>query len=183
MIGDSVPWKEELLKVAQTLERRTAQRRWTERTSFLVERDVMNAGYAIRRLNEARKISDELATDTVMARQHRLLGRPVDIWNRHEFYEHYDMEQPETVQLTLSEFCNQVIHSWVWMLSATQDPPHRFDGIYVSSDRARKRHVYFFAAPTLVHLFREVGLDDIVSMQMRRDHNGDRHIIKASRNY
>ncbi len=137
MIWDSVPWKEDLLRVADSLERRTTQRRWCERTSFLVERDVMNGAYALRKLNEARKISDELAAETFAAREHLLLGRPVDIWNRHDFYEHYDMEHPQPVQLALADFYNQVIHSWVWMLSGAEEPPHLFDGIYVSSDRRR----------------------------------------------
>jgi hypothetical protein len=141
----------------------------------------MNAAYAVRKLNEARKISDELAAATVAAREHLLLGRPVDIWNRHEFYEHYDMEHPQPVELALADFCNQVIHSWVWMLSVADEPPHLFDGIYVSSDRKRKSRVYFLAASTLVRVFRTVGHDDIVFSQMQRDSNGDMHIVKASR--
>jgi hypothetical protein len=183
VIGDSIPWKEDLLRIATSLERRTTQRRWTERTYFLVERDVMNAGYVVRKLGEARKISDELAAERIPARRHALLGRPVDIWSRHEFYEHYDMEHPQTVHLTLTEFCNQVIHSWVWMLSATEEPPHLFDGIYVSSDWGRKRSVYFVAADTLIALFRAIGHDDVVYSQMQRDSAGDMQIIKTSRNH
>ncbi len=92
------------------------------------------------------------------------------------------MKNPQTVELTVTEFCNQVIHSWIWMLSAAEEHPHLFDGIYVSSDRARKRHVYFIAADNLIGLFRAVGQDDIVFMQMQRDGNGDMRVIKASRN-
>lgn len=183
MISDPIPWKEDLLRIAKSLEQRTRQRRWSERTSFLVERDVMNGAYAVRKLNEARRISDELTAETVAARQHSLVGRPVDIWNRHEFYEHYDMQHPQAVRLTLTEFCNQLIHSWVWMLSATEDHPHLFDGVYVSSDWARKRYVYFIGADSLIRLFRAVGLDDIVSTQMQRDVNGDMHIVRASRGH
>lgn len=181
MIGDSVPWKEDLLRVADSPERRTTQRRWTERTSFLVERDVMNAAYAVRKLNEARKISDELAGETVTAREHLLLGKPVDIWDRDAFYEHYDMEHTPSVELALADFYNQVIHSWVWTLSGAEEPPHLFDGIYVSSDRKRKSRVYFLAADTLVRVFRAVGHDDIVSTTMQRDGTGEMRIVKASR--
>lgn len=90
--------------------------------SFLVERDVMAAAYAVRELNQARRISNELAAETVSAHEHLLVGRPVDIWNRHEFYEHYDTENPQQVELSLADFCNQVIHSWVWMLSGAEEP-------------------------------------------------------------
>ena len=50
VISDSIPWKDELLKIADRLERRKVQRRWVERTSFLVERDIMISAYALRKL-------------------------------------------------------------------------------------------------------------------------------------
>lgn len=91
------------------------------------------------------------------------------------------MEYPQPVELALADFYNQVIHSWVWMLSGAEEPPHLFDGIYVSSDRKRRSRVYFLAADTLVRVFRAEGHDDIVSSEMQRDSNGDMHITKASR--
>lgn len=180
MISDSVPWKEELLRVAQSIERRTTQRRWTERTSFLVERDLMNAGYALRRLNEARKISDELAAERVTVQRHDLVRGPIDIWNRHEFWEHFDMENSQPVDLTLTEFSNQLIHSWVWSLSATDSAPHRFDGVWVSSDWASKNFLYFVSVDTLIRLFRAVGLDDVAEVQYRWGRDGVMRVVKAT---
>ena len=121
----------------------------------------MNAGYALRRLNEARKISDELAAERVTVQRHNLVRGPVDILSRHEFREHFDMENPQPVDLTLTEFSNQLIHNWVWSLSATESAPHRFDGVWVSSDWASKNCLYFVNAGTLILLFRAVGLDDV----------------------
>jgi len=141
----------------------------------------MNAAYAIRKLTEARKISDGMAAETVRARRHPLTARPVDIWNRDNFLEHYDMQQTQLVRLKLSEFCNQVIHSWVFMRSVTGTSPHRFDGVYVSSDRARKMHVDFISADALVKVIRGVGLDNIVSLRWQRDPNGDIRITEAIR--
>ena len=63
MISDSFPWREELLRVAGRLEKRKAQRRWTERTMFLVERDIMISAYAIRKLKEANKIPTACGTN------------------------------------------------------------------------------------------------------------------------
>lgn len=181
MISDSVPWKEELLRVAQSIERRTTQRRWTERTSFLVERDLMNAGYALRRLNEARKVSDELAAQRITVLRHILARGPIDIWNRHEFWKHFDMQNPEPVDLTLTEFSNQLIHSWVWSLSAAEDAAQGFDGVWVSSDWASKTCLYFISAETLIGLFRAVGLDDVVEVQYQRGGDGVMRVVKASR--
>lgn len=182
VINDSVPWKEDLLRVALALEQRTTQRRWTERTSYLVERDIMIGAYAIRRLDESRKISDQLRSKSVRVRRYDLKGKPLDVWTRHEFYEHYDMGLATEVDLSLGDFCNQVIHSWIWALSATERQPRRFDGVFVSSDRARKLHLYFLSAATLIELFRAVGGDDIVQVVYRHDREGVANVVSASRN-
>ena len=58
MISDSVPWREHLWKAAAALEKRASSVRWTDRTSFLVERDLMNGMFAIRRLIESAKSHD-----------------------------------------------------------------------------------------------------------------------------
>lgn len=81
------------------------------------------------------------------------------------------MKRDEGATLSLSEFCNQLIRSWVWMLSADAETG-RFDGIYVSSGRARKQHIYFVPADTLVTVFRTVGLDDVVVLRIKMDSNG-----------
>lgn len=180
MISDAIPWKEELLRVARSIEQRTTQRRWTERTTFLVERNLMNAGYAIRRLNEARRISDNLAAQPIPVQMHMLTGGPIDIWNRGEYWEHFDMDNPQTVELSLTEFTNQLIHSWVWSLSSTESPPYLFNGVFVASDWASKKHLYFFSASTLIELFHAVGDDHVVSSLYQRDSKGIMHITRAS---
>ncbi len=60
MIDDSIPSKDELVKVADRLEAKTEQKRWTERTGYLIEQDFMVSAYAIRKLIDAHKVSDKL---------------------------------------------------------------------------------------------------------------------------
>ncbi|NEA34842.1 hypothetical protein [Streptomyces sp. SID13031] len=182
MIADSIPWKEELWRVARNLERRKTQARWTARSGFLVERDTMTAAYAIRKLIEAHKLSDEVRAEQIPAQRHVLIGDPVDFWSRDKFIEHYDMENPENVTLSLINLCNQIIHSLIWMRSMDGESM-RFDGIFVCSDRARKQHVYFIHVDSLIETFRSVANDDIVTLQMQRDAQGDMHVIKASRSH
>lgn len=74
VISDSVPWKEHLLRIADTLEKRKTQARWTERTSFLVERDTLTAAYAVRKMIESHKLSDELRQEGIIVRRHNLSG-------------------------------------------------------------------------------------------------------------
>jgi hypothetical protein len=177
VIWDSVPWREELLRVAERLERRKKQRRWTERTSFLVERDVMTSAYAVRKLNEARKISDQLVAKKFKVVRYELVGRVLDHY-RYEFWESFDLESPTDAEVSLTFLCNQIIHSFVWAISVTEDE-ELFNGIFVSSDRERRKFLYFIGVDLLVSLFRDIGEEDIVEIAMAADSKGERYISQV----
>jgi hypothetical protein len=182
VIVESWPWREQLLRSADALERRKTQRRWTERTGFLVERDIMVGCYAIRKLQEARKISDELAAQIWEVTLHPLTAsRPPDIWGRSEPWEYYNLQSGHLRPLITERLCNQVIHSYIWMISATEQ--NVFNGIYVASDRQRARGLYFIHVDRFIELFRAVGLEDIFHIEMRRDKNGDLQYVHISSRY
>lgn len=172
MIYDSSPWKKELLRAANKLERSQRTKKWTERIAFIIEREVMLGAFAIRRLNEARKISDRMARQSVPVRRHELTSNPPDIWDAVEPWKQFDLTTSTSEELTLSKFCNQIIHSWSWLVSGEETG--MFDGIYVTSDRDRTRYLYFIHVETLIGTFRRTGKDDIVEMKMKRNKKGER---------
>ena len=59
MVDDSAPWKDELVKIADRLEAKTKQKRWADRTDYLVERDFVVGAYAMRKLIESHEVPDE----------------------------------------------------------------------------------------------------------------------------
>jgi hypothetical protein len=179
MIQDAVPWREELLKIAGRLERRKTQRRWTERTGFLVERDVMLSAYALRKLLEAQKISDSLAAHKVTVKQYVLKsGAAVpDMLSRYEVWENYELENARRVEFAFRELCNQIVHSWNWMISATEDLV--FDGFFVSSDRERAKSIHFVSIDAFIELLRAVGSEDIIGVVYQRDSEGQMRKIKV----
>jgi len=171
MIADSIPWKEELLRAASRLEKKKYQVRWTEQSSFLVERDIMVSAYAIRRLIEAWKVSDRLVDQCLDIRQHALRHERVpDFWNRYSYWELFDCDHYSTVQMPLLSVCNQIIHSWMWSLSADEEN-NLFDGIYVSSDRKRSSVLYFVHVDQLIGTFYAVGSEDVHKV-MKRGEDG-----------
>lgn len=177
MIFDSIPWKDELLKIADRLESRKTQRRWTERTGFLVERDIMLSAYAVRKLLEARKISDILAARRVPVRQHSLLGRTPDWWNRSSVWENYDLDTGQDQSMSISDFCNQIIHSWNWAISAKERGD--FDGVYVSSDRRRSKALYFIDIDVLIELLRDVGSENVAEIEILANEQGERYVSRV----
>jgi hypothetical protein len=178
MIDDSNPWKYDLQKVADRLEKRKSQHRWTERSCFLVERDVMISAYAIRKLVDAFKLSDEILAQRVSVLRFALLGGVPDFLNWHHIDKYYDLNDGTRMQIKLIDFCNQVIHSFIWVMCQTVS--EGFDGIIVSSDRERRRSVYLIDADTLIHIFRSVAEDEIVKMSVDTDENGEKRVIRAS---
>jgi hypothetical protein len=175
VIGDSVPWKIELLRIATRLERRKVQKRWTDQTNFLVERDIMVAAFGIRRLIEAHKLSGDVTDREVVVIQHALSDRVPDYMSHERIWQNYDLGAGTECVLTLGEFCNQIIHSFNWAVVCHEDGG--LEGVFFSSDRARRKVLYFACIDLIVLLLREVGYDDVVSMSMTREGNGDWRVL------
>lgn len=159
VIQDSIPWKDELIKTASRLERKKTQKRWTDRSGFLVERDIMVGAYSVRRLIECWKVSHDLAASRISIVTYPLIESAPNFYNKYFYWELYDLDCPTKVTLSVQETCNQIIHSWMWSLSATEG--NELDGIFVSSDRKRGSLLYFIHIDALIELFTSVGEENI----------------------
>lgn len=91
MIDDSWPWKRELYKAAQDLRRRKTQRRWSDASWAKVEILCLGGAFAIRRLIESTKISDEVESTAVAAKKFAPLPRWSDLMNRTKIEKLYDL--------------------------------------------------------------------------------------------
>lgn len=175
MISDSIPWKDDLLRIADRLEGRTTQRRWTERTSYLVERDAMIGAFSVRKLLDSHKVSQRTAGQRFAVQQAEMTGQPADPWTAGHFFENYAIDSPVNGRIGLRDLTNQLIHSLVFFNSATEDKPHRFDGIIVASDHSVGTRVFFVPVGSLVSAFRSVASDEPMAWKMTWK-NGRRHI-------
>lgn len=134
--------------------------RWTPRTGFHVERDLMLGMFAIRRLIESAKTSILLPTERVSLGVHPLAGHVPGIYDRWWYWEHYDMDSKRQTQLTVRELVTLFIHSFVLdFYPASEDGPAR---IWVVSDRDRHKWLYSISFGQVVALFRRVGDEDLL---------------------
>jgi hypothetical protein len=157
MITESHYWKDNLLQRAQQLRRRVNQKRWTETTSSRVEQTIMLGFYAIRKLIEAKKLSDDVANQTLRITTHPWRGESVTRLNRFDYWELYDLDRSRAVVRSLTFLCNQVVHSYIFALSF--DDSCVFNGILVASDRERHQVLYFFQIQQIIDLFEQIGND------------------------
>lgn len=178
MIDESGPWREELWRVARRLEGRKLQQRWTSRSNFLVERDVMVSAYAIRRLADAYKLSDQMRARTVPVEQYKLIGRAPDLMSRDRLNAFYDLTSGTSQSLGVVQICNQFVHSFVWVIET--ETGSNVTAIFFCSDRARSRWLYRVTIDDLVSLLDEVAEDDVVALEMIRGEDGQFNVVRAS---
>jgi hypothetical protein len=156
VIDDSIPWKDELVKVADRLEAKTKQRRWTDRTGYLIERDFVVGAYAMRKLIESHEVSEELRERQFPVRRFDLRGNPPDTLFPADITDFYDFEIGRRRTLSVVDVCHEIGHSFVFTF-CWGETADLFDGVYVSSDRHRKKYVYLVLASDFIAHCWDIG--------------------------
>jgi len=167
MIWESFYWKSDLLKQAEALMKRTAQKRWPDASFARCEQTIMLGFYSIRKLTESGKLTDQVANLKVRVRSHPWKGRVVHRMNSHKLDELYDWDISDERSVPLSFLYNQVIHSYAFSLLLGEDGG--LHGILVTSDQRRCKELFEVSIEQIIGVFRSVGNDDVCSMEGRFD--------------
>jgi hypothetical protein len=149
-------WRDQLVKVADRLEAKTKQRRWTDRTGHLIERDVVAAAYAMRKLVETQRVPDELTQQPFPVRRYELTGDPPDPRSPDDIADCYDFDNGRRSALSVLELCDEILHNCVFAFSCGETAD-LFDGVYVSSDRQDYEFVYLVLASDFIGLCSDIG--------------------------
>jgi hypothetical protein len=153
VIEDANQWKGQLVEVADRLEAKTKQTRWTDRTGLLIERDFILSGYTMRKLVDAGEVSAELRHRQIPVRRYELTGPPPE---PADIADSYDFENGRRSTLSVTKLCDEILHSFAFTFFCGETAD-LFDGIYVSSDRDKKRHLYLVLASDYIALCSDVG--------------------------
>jgi hypothetical protein len=170
VIDDSIPWKEELAKVADRLDAKTKQKRWTDRTAYLIERDFMVSAYAMRKLIDAFKVSDALRLRQISVERFEPTSRPISYLGLH-IEKSYDIEHGRRQTLSVMNLCHQIVHSFVFVLSCDESTG-LLDGVYVTSDYDKDKYLFFIRATDFITLCHDIGAEDVDSKSMVRGPDG-----------
>lgn len=163
MIWESHYWKADLLRVARRLENRRSQRRWPEASFAKVEQQIMLAAYSIRKLIEAKKVSDETRDHALTLRAFPATGKLVTHMNWHRLDELYELSKPTREQLPLRDLCNQIIHSFVFHSEVAEDGLVAF---LVASDRQRHSSLFEVPIAAFIKILCSVGNDYPTEVRM-----------------
>lgn len=158
MIHESRYWKVPLVRSATLLEKVRVDEESPEAALARVEREVFIGFYAIRKLLETFKLSQATKRFTVDLQCFAALPEVrVDYFNKYNIDEHYDLGRPASERRDLGFICNQIIHSYVFVIGIAED--RSIEGFFVTSDSMRHRKLYFLPLANVVAIFRLVGRD------------------------
>jgi len=168
MIWESSDWKRDLHRMTVRMTRRRTQERWPPASLYGIEKDFFIGFFIIRRLMEARKLSEEVANLDVHVHTYRATGKPVTLMNWHHLDELYDFSSRVKDKVSLRFVCNQLIHSYVFMPMSGQRG-RRIQGVAFASDRARRKFLYELGLAETVRVFTRVATDGPCNMTGRYD--------------
>ena len=163
MIYESKFWKDDLLKQAEFLQTRITQKYWTENSLAYLEQILMLGFYSIRKLIEARKLSDIVANQKITVRTYKNNGKPVTRLNWTSIDKLYELCNAKSVAKDLIFFCHQFVHSYIFLASFGEN--NDWDGVFINSDRERNQALYFIEIYKIVDLFEQTRNDYLTSIQ------------------
>jgi hypothetical protein len=156
---DARAWKAELVRVADRLEAKTKQARWTDKTDFLIERDFIFGAYALRKVLESHTVSDEIRQLRIPVKCFDPSGTPPDPRHPGGVSESYDFENGRRRTLSVADLCHEIVNNSVFAFYGGESAD-LFDGVYVSSDR-HKEYVYLVLASDFIALCCDVGMENV----------------------
>jgi hypothetical protein len=164
MIDDSSDWKSDLLRQSEVLQKRMTQRRWPATSLARCEQTIMLGFYSIRRLIESKKITDAAVKRPIPVYAYAPTGQKSHLMNRHKIDRLYALDKPTRQNVTLQYLCNQVIHSYIFLLLFDEDG--KLAGVFVVSDFHRFKKLFQISLQTIVDIFNRIGNDDIARMRL-----------------
>lgn len=154
MILDSSYWKDDLLKLADKLERRLIQKRWSEKSFYTLEKEIFLGFFSIRKLIESNKISESIATKTYRIYEfpkNKNIESIVSINPKNDF----EFGKTTQVDITIAALCNQFIHSYHFVPFIPEGKA--LIGFIFCSDYKRKTGIYMMTIFDVVDIYRQAG--------------------------
>lgn len=170
MIHESAPWKAHLSRDAELIERWAAKPTPSERRSFLIERKVFLAAYAMRKLDDARKLSTDLLSGPLEITRFPPTRQDFSGSENHRFERFFDLGKPLRQTMPARRVLNLLVHSLVFVEVLTE--AGTCDAFMVTSDHESTKGLARVAIADFVHLMRRAANDFPSCIVMFRDESG-----------
>lgn len=171
MISDSTPWKVQLLKDADLIDKWASRTKATENRSVFIEKKLFISAYAMRKLFESEKLSSKFDEINVFMQScDPLLGKKFIKGRTFRPDEIYDVTKLNNAPLNFKRTLNLIIHSALFCEVWFGEDDERIEGFFVNSDLELSK-IYFISIKRYTELMRMVGKDNVTTIKRINIHN------------
>jgi len=156
MILESWPWKRQLLRDADIIER-WVQKKPSERRRFTIEQKIFLSAYSMRKLFDGQKFSSSFGERVLKCTVYPPLGKRITIANNHRLDELYDLHSPSSKNISATILLNLIIHSFIFF--EVVDDGLTLQSFFVTSDQSRQQGLWQITLAEFTRLMRIVGND------------------------
>lgn len=158
MIWESRPWKKSLLRQATKFKAWNRFFGGDEEDLFKLEKEAFFAVFTIRKLFDAKKCSTLIMESPIECISYPAKGEPVTLLNWHKINKLYHLNNGKRKNILIRDFCNLLIHSYVFFYESGDDM-NNLHSLIFSSDRTRNKCLYEVPVGELIRVLRLVGND------------------------
>ena len=183
MIYESQYWKKQLIKSAAKINRRmTTKRIWTVEQIGGFEQEVMIGFYMIRKLMDAKKLTNIICSTKIEGEKYMNNGRTVTLLNNHNPDKLYNLNTPFVQKFDLKFLINQIVHSYLFYpdFEEMSDGIYALDKLYFTSDDNRNKFLYSIKISDIINLFVKVGECVVLSISYEFNNNKNDYDVKSS---
>lgn len=173
MIWDSRPWKARLYEHAEKLTHLLSIDNLSEKDLVLAEESIMVGCFAVRKLLESEKLSEEVEAISLKSNSFPAITRRAPEWSgvermqmsafdNHKFDRYFDLENSVEEDVKMRDLLNQAIHSVCFQFLFNEDG--KLLALLVCSDHRIRdaKPLLNILIDDIVTLFRKVAQDDVV---------------------
>jgi hypothetical protein len=95
------------------------------------------------------------------------MGKVPDLLDWHHVDRHYDFSKPKRGTMGARDFCDMIIHSFVFSECLNED--RTIDGFLVTSDKLKTKGLWHFEIGTVIGLMERTAADNPPTAFMSRD--------------
>ncbi len=139
MIYDSVLWKNDLNTTSNKL-KKLNKKKITDKTFYNLEKYFFYSAYALRKLHQSFKISDEVFKKDIVLYYYKPLKK-INLRNCWDASELYNFDEPIKSSIQLSYMLNQIIHSYTF-IPILNKKGTKIRSVLVHSDKLRNKKTY-----------------------------------------
>lgn len=181
MIIDSVFWKNNINTVVNKLSKINTKK-FTDKTSFELEKYFFITSYSIRKLYQSGKISDSLYKKNIVLYYYE----PLKQINKKSWWDienMYDLDKPIKCSIQLKYLLEQFIHSYTFAprfnFNDKTKSIENIDCILFHSDKERNKKTYSITLNEYINILKEISNNYPSSMEMIYDKKEDDYILKV----